>query len=692
MKSRIFRPFRLFGRLQVIQIAFAALLLAVMLNGGYCSAWAQAKKPLQIEDLYLFDGPHSVVVSPNGRTAVYIRSWIDRETKQERTSLWIAEGNRDKVRPLEPGEPDARGPKFSPDGKWIVFRSTRRRPRGWEQTPPVPLQSQPALDIWLLPVSGGSAIPLAGPEKNYGRVFNDPFYGCVAFSADGKQLVFVADDGQDSRTPSEIAADVYVVRPDQGEGYTGYRPAQIWVAELNLDPGTHASKRVRRLTENDAWYGDPQWSPDGQTIVVHANRTSDRESVRFSVNKNYDLWAIDVATKSITQLTSGPGPEVSPRFSPDGKRLACLSVPRKGPHADIYNLAIVTLEPSGPSTRIIFDHHGRDADPVNRPSPAMHLPSDCWDGPNFVIHNADIGTTSKTVRVDLRTGEQSFVDRSQGKPDTSRWVPRGHTFLNQRLIAKSYLVHWKNDDGMPLEGVFTVPPPSISKPPYKLILYPHGGPHGRSTPGFDFTSQIFAAHGYAVFEPNFRGSTGYGRKFLDADRNDFGGGDMRDILSGIDFLIREKLVAPQRQFVYGISYGGYMATWLVGHTDQFRAAVAQNAVTDLTMMWGLSDLQSWTEWEFGQRPWEVPDAMRDHSPLTHVGKVQTPTLILHSREDRRVPLPMGLAFYRSLRARQVPTQMVIYPDEGHNIRQPRHREDVLRRTLEWFNKHSSDSY
>jgi dipeptidyl aminopeptidase/acylaminoacyl peptidase len=130
-----------------------------------------------------------------------------------------------------------------------------------------------------------------------------------------------------------------------------------------------------------------------------------------------------------------------------------------------------------------------------------------------------------------------------------------------------------------------------------------------------------------------------------------------------------------------------MTCWLVGQTGRFRAAAAQNAVTDLNMMWGLSDLQSWTEWEFGGRPWEVPGRMRKHSPLSYADRVKTPTLILHSRDDRRCPLPMGLAFHQALVARKVPTMMVVYPDEGHGIRQPRHREDVLRRVLDWFARH-----
>jgi hypothetical protein len=162
---------------------------------------------------------------------------------------------------------------------------------------------------------------------------------------------------------------------------------------------------------------------------------------------------------------------------------------------------------------------------------------------------------------------------------------------------------------------------------------------------------------------------------------------MRDILTGIYSLVATGLVDRDRQFVYGVSYGGFMTTWLVGHTQQFRAAVAQNAVTDMNVMWGVGDLQSWTQHELGGLPWEVADAMRRHSPLTYAAAIQTPTLVLHSRDDRRCPLPMGRMFHRTLLARDVPTGMVIYPNEGHGIRQPKHQVDVLRRTLAWFEQH-----
>jgi len=676
---------------------FALVLTLVFAVPGRPTFAGPDKSPLQIEDLYRFDAPTSPALSPDGKRLAYARQWIEARSKRERSSLWLVDGPGSKPRAMEKGEPDARRPVFSPDGKWIAFLSTRPRPDGWKQTPSVPAASDPATDIWLIPTAGGPAIPLAGADKPYGRVFNDGFYGRVAFAPNGRRLVFVADDGKAPRDASEREARVSIVRQDQGEGYTGYGAAQVWVAHLDESPGKWAARRIDRLTSDDDWYGDPQWSPDGRFLVVHANRTSDRESVRYSINKNYDLWVIDAKSGALRRLTSGPGPEVSPRFSPDGKQIVCLSVPRKGSHRDVFNLAVVTLGEGGASTSVLFDHHGPGADKPPHPTPSFPLPEDCWDGDNRIVYNAEVGVRSEIVRVELRTAKGyplKLADEDTGLASVAGRIRRqrqmtlaGNTILGERVLGASKAVTWDNGEEMHLEGVFTAPPATVAKPPYRLVVFPHGGPHSRAVLGFNFTVEIFAANGYAVFQPNFRGSSGYGQKFIDADRGDFGGGDMRDILTGIDHLVKEKLVDPGRQFVYGISYGGYMTCWLVGHTNQFRAAVSQNAVTDLNMMWSLSDLQSWTEWEFGGRPWEVPAAMRKHSPLTYAGSVRTPTLVLHSRDDRRCPLPMGRAFHQALSARGVPTQMVIYPGEGHGIRQPRHREDVLRRTLEWFAGH-----
>ncbi|MDF1744125.1 MAG: S9 family peptidase [Gimesia sp.] len=651
------------------------------------SVFADEPIPPQIADLYLTDVALEPITVNKGNSVIYVRQRVDPQTRSPKKSLWRVDATQ-KPRAMEAGEPDAFGLQRSPDGKWILFLSTRPFPDGTPAFKPIPPYSDTAVDIWLIPTAGGQAIPLGGPGKPYGRVITDRFYGRVCFSPDGKKLMFVADEGQDPRTEQERRNNVLVVREDQGEGYEGYGPTQVWVADLLDAPQDVAAKTITRITPDDHWYGNPQWSPDASFVVVHANRTPEQESARYSINHNYDLWKISLKDKQLEQLTKGPGPEFSARISPDGKRLVCLSSPRyKGPHQDIYNLTVVELNADGTKSHVLYDHHQRQAGKPPHLSPVNPLPQQCWLDNQRVTFNSVQGVKTVRQAVNLDNGPEAITVEYPPAPQRSPLLPASNPKIGKRLRGQVKLVHWKSFDGLEIEGILTTPPASVAKPPYKLLVIPHGGPHHRAASGHGFSTQFFATRGYAVFQPNFRGSTGYGLKFLNADRNDFGGGDMQDILTGIDDLVKQGIADPKRQFVYGVSYGGYMTSWLVGQTHQFRAAVAQNAVTDLNVMWHLSDLQSWTEYDMSGYPWEVPDRMRKHSPLTYAHKVQTPTLILHSLNDRRCPVAMGKMFYRALKETGVDTQMVLYPDEGHPIRQLPHREDVLVRILDWFEKH-----
>jgi dipeptidyl aminopeptidase/acylaminoacyl peptidase len=645
---------------------------------------AQQPRPVEIEDLYRADSATDQVPVADGRGVIYCRVRVDAEKRVVKQSLWrFDEGS--EPRPLEPGEPEAIQPQLSPDGKWILFLSSRPFPDGTPAVAPVPPYSDPAMDLWLLPVAGGQAIPLSGRGKPYGRIVTDRFYARAAFSPDGKRLVFVADRGLDLRSDAERRNDVWEAREDQGEGYEGYGPMQIWVADLLEEPQEVAASKITRVTQDDFWYGDPQWSPDGTYLVVHANRTQDQESVRFSINQNYDLWRIRLPNGPLEQLTTGPGPEFSPRIAPDGRRLMCLSSPRRGPHMDVFNLLLVDLTSQPPQSRVLFDHHAFEGGSPPHASPASPLPNPLWSDTSRIVFPGTVGWQSPLQCVDVDTGPATVANPS---PAAQRLpsIPRMAN-AEPRLRAIDEMMKWTSFDGLEIEGILTRPPASLAKPPYKLLLMPHGGPHSRATGGGGLNVQIFARHGFAVFQPNFRGSTGYGVRFLDANRNDFGGGDMRDILTGIEHLIEQGIVDRQRQFVYGVSYGGYMTSWLVGQTNQFRAAVAQNAVTDLHTMWHLSDLQSWTEWDMSGLPWEVAERMRERSPITYAHRVQTPTLILHSVNDRRCPVAMGKMYYRALREAGVETNLVLYPNEGHGIRQLPHQEDVIRRVLDWFAKY-----
>ena len=673
---------------------FAAMSISLL----FASATPAAEPQLiSIDDVYRLDSPLNPAILPDDVGIVYSRRWSDRMARAVRFSLWRVDRDTVQKVPLEDGEPDGRNPLLSPDGQWIVFQSTRSLADGTAAVVSVPPYSDPATDLWIISAKGGPAIPLVGSERPYGRCFSDPFYANISFSADGKRLVFVADDGRDVRSAEEIRNNVRVVREDQGEGYEGYRSAQIWIADLKYSPTGLVATRVIRVTDDEHWYGDPQWTPDGKSLIVHANRTSQRESVRYSINQNFDLWRIDLADNSLHQLTTGPGPEISPRISADGKRLLYLSNPRRGSHMDVFNLTVNDLTSSGATAHIVFDQHQTEAidNPPHLP-PAFPLPRDCWLTSDKVYFNVADRTVNRTEVVDIHAGPAALAERTPdahqagfGKQSALRrkLLPPADPFLQERVVAQGEVVTWRSRDGLKIEGLFTRPTLPGSKPPFKMVVYPHGGPHGRSAQGFDLTVQVLAANGYSVFQPNYRGSTGYGQAYIEKDRFDLGGRDMDDILTGIEHLVQAGVVDARRQFIYGISYGGYATSWLIGQTNQFRAAVPQNAVTDLHAMWGLTDIQSWTEWEFGGLPWDVSQALRDHSPLTFASRVKTPTLILHAANDRRCPLPMGVMYYRALKVSGVETEMVIYPDEGHPIKQLPHLEDVLQRVLAWFARH-----
>ena len=702
--------------------AARSALVVAFLIGSSVAGWgtispAAEKIPLQLSDLYRQESITDFKVSPRGDEAVYVRSWYDESQPGRRTALWRVDGETGRAEPLEPGEPDGRMPVYSPDGSQLTFVSTR--PVGDWKSPTVPPYSDTAGMVWRTyrsaPDRGKqeSAKPIVSGFS--GQTLTDSFYARLAFSPNGKRFVSVTGM---SRLHLLGLPPAPMPVEDQGEGYEGYYPSGIQIARV--DDKSYAGFAPIEPTD-DYWEGDPQWTPDDKYLLFHSNRTDDQESVRYSINKNYDLWRLDANKyqswvakdeKEPEQLTTNPGPDVSPRISPNGKHVLYLSVPRKGPHNDVFNLCVLALNDYGddkqkPEPRVLINAHDaeRGADGTPPFQPTFPLRDDSWIDDEHIRVRGVRGMKTETLVFHIAGADHAIGAHAKPEPDgpANKLLkpPAVNQWMAERFQAREEIVKWRSFDGLEIEGVLTLPPAELDekkhKAPYPLIVYPHGGPHSASKPGFNFAVHLFAANGYAVFQPNFRGTYGYGRKFLDAARFDMGGSDMQDILTGIEMLIARGTVDKERQFVYGISYGGYSTCRLVTLTKQFRAACAQNAVTDLHAMWSLSDLQSWTEWEFGGKPWEtiehdgkkidVGPLMRERSPTTDVHKVKTPTLILHSDHDRRCPLAMGQMFYRGLKESGCETELVVYKDERHGMWQVKHQADVLERVLAWFAQH-----
>lgn len=674
------------------------------------------KRPLAVDDLYRQEQVTNFTISPRGDEAVYVRHWYDVNSPGLRTALWRVDGTTGRREPLEPGEPDGRMPVYSPDGRWIVFVSARPGGDEYIWYHKVPPYSDPTGNLWALARDPTSvdfepepkAISLRGEQ-----ILTDTFYGRITFAPDANSVMIVASPGELyagylADISNQSTAEGRKIPEDQGEGYEGYASSMIYTCRLSGNRGSifFVAGDVPK------WLGDPQWHPSGERVICHANLSDDQESVRYSINKNYDLWQFRVgeATNSLpSALTHNPGPDVSPRISPDGKHVLYLSVPRKGPHMDVFNLCVLPLDAENAEPRVIVNAHDaeREADGTPPFQPTFPLRDDAWIDDEHVRVRGVRGMKSETLVFNIAGADTKVSESATPEPpphENKKLVPPPvNEWKQDRFEAREEIVRWKSFDGLEIEGVLTLPPAELMQfaKPYPVIVYPHGGPHSASKPGWNFTTQLFATHGYAVFQPNFRGTYGYGRKFLDAARFDMGGSDMQDILTGLDKLIADGVVDEQRQFVYGISYGGYTTCRLIGLTDRFRAACAQNAVTDLFAMWSLSDLQSWTEWEFGGKPWETVEhegrtidvgaLMRDRSPTTHAHQVKTPTLILHSDHDRRCPVAMGQMFHRCLKENGCATELVIYKDERHGMWQVKHQADVLTRVLAWFAKHDGSS-
>jgi dipeptidyl aminopeptidase/acylaminoacyl peptidase len=248
-------------------------------------------------------------------------------------------------------------------------------------------------------------------------------------------------------------------------------------------------------------------------------------------------------------------------------------------------------------------------------------------------------------------------------------------------------VRWTSSDGVAVEGMLVRPRGAPERAALPTLVMLHGGPYGgRFGLGFEPFAQYFAAHGYQVFQPNFRSSGGYGTAFMLRARRDWGGQDWRDIEAGVDSLIRRGLADPRRLGIHGRSYGGYLTAWAITQTDRYDAACVIAGIADLASQYGESDVHRYRAYEQGGRPWETPERHRASSPLAHVARARTPTLILSGDHDRRTPQSQSRQLYQALRSLDVPVALARYPREGHVFREPKHLADQYQRMRAWFDR------
>jgi dipeptidyl aminopeptidase/acylaminoacyl peptidase len=608
-----------------------------------------------------------VHISPDGQRVCFVVSEPPRGSTRSR-HLWMLNVRSREVRQFTSSAKSEYSPRWSPDGTKLAFISDR------EDSP----------QIYLMPSEAGEALRLT-EGKNGVRSFE--------WSPDGKQISFIAPEpkSEAEEKREKEKDDARVVDRDD-------KRARLWVIDLE-------SKKARQLSAALWQNSEAQWSPQGDRLIVSA--TDHPESDQ----NTHRIFALAIADGQMTEIAAPRGPFGALRVSPDGKSVTYLAARVDGPTP--HDLYLQPIEGGSPRnlTGSTIDRPIFSA--VWRPDGSLLAIAENGSRSQFCVISKEgkasllQGGEIRPASFDVRGNLLAFVGESaldapelwlsSGEAPAEK-VTRINESWNKITLIKPEILRYKSFDGTEIEGLLLRPNagdlglggigPARTDVETKvpLVVLVHGGPTGVWTDSFEPWGQLLAARGYAVFYPNIRGSLGYGNRFVGMNRGDWGGGDFKDIMAGVDFLIARGITDPNRLGIGGWSYGGYMAAWAVTQTNRFKAAVSGAGMSDLATEFGTEDGPAYDEWFYGL-PYEKPEGFAKSSPMTYVKNVRTPTLLLHGENDRTDPLAQSQMFYRALKRYGVESEFVVYPREPHGLQEEKHLIDRLNRVVRWFDTH-----
>lgn len=639
---------------------FSLFLLVATFDAASAQDANKSQKPVTPEALLSIKRVAEIEFSPDGTRVALVVTEPAKGDKRQR-HIWLFDSGNGALRQLTYSAKAETSPKWSPDGKTLAFLANRD---GNQQ-------------IYSLPLSGGEAEPLTKGKRNINKFI---------WSQNGKQIAFLAPDAKSEaqEKKEEDKDDANVVDKDD-------KHARLWL--LNL-----ADKAERALTPANFEISDAAWFPDSAHIALIAtdHPESDRDTERIFLVQ-IDNSALDSAPKEIF-APHGPFGELS--VAPTGHTISFVGSREDGPNPhDVWllpagmpaakNLTAANLD------RLVFSY---------RWAPDGSIVVLAADGFNRkLVHYSASGT-----REDISSGEskpttfamndkgaiafagESFTEPSELWYAAPGQQPKKVSSFNKEFegyaTIKPEIYKYKSFDGLEIEAALLKPTGYDGKSKLPLIALVHGGPTGAWESAIESWGQLLVARGYAVFYPNIRGSVGYGQKFIESNRADWGGADYKDVMSGVDDLITKGIVDPNRLGIGGWSYGGYMSEWAITQTTRFKAAVTGAGMANLITEYGTEEHPAYDEWFWGT-PYEKPEGFLNHSPILYVKNAKTPTLILQGDADTTDPLGQSQELYRGLKRYGVETELVVYPREPHGFREEKHLLDRLNRIVAWFDKY-----
>lgn len=685
-----------------------AALWALLAGALGASASLCAKAPFTFDAMMKLARIDEPQLSPDGKTVVFTVQTIDMPNNTRPKQIYAVplDGGTAPQRLTNEGDSNAR-PRWMPDSKRIVFVSNRSN----------------ASQIWSMNADGSDPKPITNIPTGADR---------VTVSPDGKLILFTSEvypecapatpapgveyDAACNNTnltqenASKLKARVFTsLLYRHWTQYQGRRRQHLLIQSLD------GSGKTRDLTPGNLSVppfslGGPEpyvFSPDGTQITYVSNTDPDLAS-----STNSDLITVPVAGGEAKRITTNPGADEGPLYSPDGRYLAYRTQTRAGYESDQWRLAVMDMQSGkmntladsldrwveeytwGPDSKRIFftiDDHGAN--------PLMMIAA--TGGPISTIAHGRTSVGAMQFTADGHT--MVYTEQSGSKPvEIYKATSKGGTgvpitHLNDAVLNASELTPLESisvdAEGAKVESFVVKPPGFNASTKYPVLFAIHGGPEGDwgESWSYRWNAQVLAAAGYVVVLPNPRGSIGYGQSFTDAVNGAWGGVPYDDIMATVDYVSALPYVDKDRMVAAGASYGGYMIDWILGHTDRFKALVTHAGVYDLRSEAGTTEELWFVKWEFQGFPWENPELYEKWSPSSYVKNFKTPTLVTQGEIDYRVPIGQSEQLFTALQEMKIPSKMVQFPDEGHWLLKPQDSQFWYTTVLDWFGEYTKST-
>ena len=667
---------------------------------------AQASKPAQTRapearkwsphtmrprDVFELEWAHEPQIDPSGKRIVYARRSFDVMKDKSQSRLWTIDTDGKNHLPLLSNNINAQSPRWSPNGDRLLFLARSGKKSQifihWtklrrtasithtEETPRAPVWSPDGTQIaFIMSVKTKSTPMVSMPPKPKGAKW----------------------------APAAKVVDQLTYRVD-GRGYLDESYAHLFV--VPSEGGT-----PRQLTTGNYNHSSPSWTLDGKSIIVSGYRQNDWEHHPLES----EIYAVDLASTKVTRLTNRVGPDVSPLVSPNGKHIAYLGFDDKKQGYQVSNAHVMALDGSQKKTLTANLDRSVESIKWGRDSKSLYIKYSDHGNTKIarvklsgsiktLVHNVggtsvgrpyssgafSVGQRGQIVYTQTRPSYPADIALHDRKGRTRRLTRLNDDILRYKTLGRVESITVKSSDGLPIQSWVVYPPNFDAKKKYPMILEIHGGPFANYGDRFSTEIQLYASAGFVVQYVNPRGSTSYGEKFGNLIHHAYPGDDYGDLMKSVDAIAAKDFIDKERLFVTGGSGGGVLTAWIVGKTNRFRAAVVAKPVINWTSFSLYADFPAFfTQYWFPAMPWEAPEHYFKRSPLSLVGNVETPTMLLTGESDFRTPIPESEQYYQALKLRKIDAALVRIPGASHGIAaRPSHLLAKVLHILAWFDRY-----